>query len=73
MNQRRFREVQRMMRAPLPAICAGRVMDRSYRWAGVHINRPIPTEGRRVTTITPEDEEAYRSTLRDDEWDNDLL
>lgn len=31
----------------------------SYRWAGVHIEDTVPTDGRRVWTVTPEDEEAY--------------
>lgn len=62
-----FRQWQSIMRAPLPPICGDRVLDRSYRWAGVGINRPIPVEGHRVSAITPEDEEAYKA-LRDDDW-----
>lgn len=73
MTERRFREIHRLFRAPLPPICNYRTLPRSYRWAGVHINRPIPTEGHRVSALTREDEEAGRNFLRTDEWDADAF
>lgn len=55
MTECRFREIQRIMRAPLPPICAARTLPHSYRWAGVHIDRPISERGQRVGQ-TPDDE-----------------
>lgn len=45
-----------MCHAPLPVV---RIHVRSYRWGGVHIEDTVPTEGRRVWTVTKEDEETF--------------
>lgn len=49
-------ERQALINQPLAALGV-HVHGTSYPWSGVHIEDTVPTEGRRVWKVTPEDEE----------------